>query len=171
VSQELLHKAVQASMKDELPEFAVGDTVKVHVRIVEGEKERIQDFTGTVIARSGGGIAESITVRRIVNNEGVERIFPLHSPRVAGLDVVRRGHTRRAKLHYLRKRVGKATRVRDLKVDSKAGQAARAEAREKSAKVRAARQAKREAAAEKAAQTKQAPQAEQAETGEQNPES
>lgn len=115
VTQELLKKVAEASMKKELPEFKVGDTVNVAVRIVEGEKERVQVFTGTVIGRRGSGISETFTVRRIVNNEGVERIFPVHSPKVAGIEVVRRGRVRRAKLYYLRDRIGKATRLKELK--------------------------------------------------------
>ena len=110
-----MNKAVQAGMKKELPQFSVGDTVNVSVRIIEGEKERIQIFTGTVIARRGSGMGETFTVRRIVNNEGVERIFPIQSPRVAGVEVVRAGKTRRAKLHFLRDRVGKSTRLKDIK--------------------------------------------------------
>jgi len=102
-------------MKPEIPEFSIGDTVNVAVRIVEGEKERIQVFTGTVIARKGAGISETFTVRRIVNNQGVERIFPIHSPKVAGIEVVRSGKVRRAKLYYLRDRIGKATRLKEIK--------------------------------------------------------
>ena len=100
-------------MKDTLPEFAIGDTVDVHVRIVEGEKERVQVFTGTVIARKGSGMRETFTVRRIVAGEGVERTFPMHSPKVTNVEVTRRGKVRRAKLYYLRDRVGKATRVKE----------------------------------------------------------
>jgi large subunit ribosomal protein L19 len=99
----------------DVPKFAIGDTVTVHVRIIEGEKERIQPYTGVVIARRGGGMNESFTVRRIVNNEGVERIFPLHSPKIGKIEVVRSGHVRRAKLYYLRQRVGKSRRLRDRK--------------------------------------------------------
>lgn len=91
--------------------FVVGDTVDVHCRIVEGEKERIQIFTGTVISRSGSGINEKFTVRRLVAGEGVERIFPLHSPRIDKIVSKRRGRAKRAKLYYLRDRVGKATRL------------------------------------------------------------
>ena len=114
MSQELLNKAVANSIKDNPPKFRIGDMVNVSVRIVEGEKERVQVFRGTVIARRGGGVAETFTVRRIVNNEGVERTFPLHSPSMVGVEVVRSGKTRRAKLYYLRDRVGKATRLRDV---------------------------------------------------------
>ncbi|MFP4140347.1 MAG: 50S ribosomal protein L19 [Planctomycetota bacterium] len=119
MSQELLNKAVQGSLKTDIPEFGIGDTVSVQYRIVEGEKERIQAFTGTVIARKGGGISETFRVRRIVAGQGVERTFPLHNPRVADVEIVRRGAVRRAKLNYLRKRVGKATRVKDKRVMTK----------------------------------------------------
>jgi large subunit ribosomal protein L19 len=98
-------------LKKQVPEFAVGDTVDVQTRIVEGEKERLQTFSGTVIARKGKGINETFIVRRIVNNEGVERIFPTHSPFIANITVKRSGQSRRAKLFYLRKRVGKAVRL------------------------------------------------------------
>jgi len=119
VSQELLKKAVEYSAKKEIPDFSVGDTVDVSVRIIEGEKERIQLFTGTVIRRSGEGIHETFTVRRIVSGQGVERVFPVHSPRVADVKIVRSGRTRRAKLHFLRERVGKATRLKDVVRKSK----------------------------------------------------
>jgi len=115
VSQKLMNKAAAGSMKSDLPEFEIGDTVGVHCRIVEGEKERTQIFTGTVIGRRGSGISETFTVRRIVNNEGVERTFPLHSPRVGAIDIVRHGKTRRAKLYFLRDRIGKATRLKEVK--------------------------------------------------------
>jgi large subunit ribosomal protein L19 len=105
-------KSIQQNwMKSRVPKFHIGDTVDVHVRITEGDKERVQVFTGVVIARNGGGISETFTVRRIVQGEGVERVFPLHSPKVADIVVKRRGRVRRAKLYYLRDRVGKATRV------------------------------------------------------------
>jgi large subunit ribosomal protein L19 len=121
VSQELLKKASEASMKKEIPTFHIGDTVKVHCRIVEGDKERIQMFIGTVIARRGSGTSETFIVRRIVNNEGVERTFPLHSPKVVDIEVIRHGKVRRAKLYYLRERVGKSTRLREIRAISKAG--------------------------------------------------
>jgi large subunit ribosomal protein L19 len=98
---------------DSFPIVTVGDTVDVHTKIVEGEKERVQVFSGTVISKTGRGTTEMITVRRIVMNEGVERIFPLHSPNVVKIVVKRGGETRRAKLTYLRNRVGKATRLAD----------------------------------------------------------
>jgi len=114
VSQELLKKAAQACIKTDPPKFEVGDTVDVSVRIVEGDKERIQIFNGVVIRRSGHGISETFTVRRIVSNQGVERTFPLHSPKVAGVSVLRSGKARRAKLYFLRDRIGKATRLKQV---------------------------------------------------------
>src|SRR5437763_11482871 len=105
-------EAVEAPhLKKDVPQFNVGDTVDVHTRIIEGDKERIQVFSGTVIMRKGKGVNETFTVRRIVNNEGVERIFPLHSPFVAKVIVRRGGRTGRAKLFYLLARVGKAVRL------------------------------------------------------------
>ncbi|MBN1556367.1 MAG: 50S ribosomal protein L19 [Phycisphaerae bacterium] len=129
--------AAAGSRKETLPEFHIGDTVKVHCRIVEGDKERIQMFTGTVIGRRGEGVSETFTVRRIVNNEGVERTFPIHSPKVAEVEIVRRGKIRRAKLYYLRDRVGKSTRLKELRGPTKAERAAA----EKSAAVKSAAEA------------------------------
>ncbi|MBP7936915.1 MAG: 50S ribosomal protein L19 [Phycisphaerae bacterium] len=115
----MLHPLIKAvedkARQPKPPSFDIGDRVKVHVRIVEGDKHRIQPYEGDVIARRGKGMGESFTVRRIVNNEGVERIFPLHSPKIAKVELVRSGHVRRAKLYYLRDRVGKARRVKDRK--------------------------------------------------------
>jgi large subunit ribosomal protein L19 len=105
--------ADQLKPADAFPVLSIGDTVDVHYRIIEGEKERVQVFQGVYIARRGRGINEMITVRRIVANEGVERVFPLHSPRIAKIEVVRHGDARRAKLYYLRDRVGKSRRLRD----------------------------------------------------------
>ena len=106
-------EVVEAKQKKaSLPEFNVGDTVRVHVKIVEGERQRIQAFEGIVIRRRGAGTGETFTVRRIAFGEGVERIFPLHSPRVEKVEVVRYGKVRRSKLYYLRERVGKAARVK-----------------------------------------------------------
>jgi large subunit ribosomal protein L19 len=111
-----LLKAVEdSSMKKDLPKFEIGDTVDVHLRILEGNKERVQIFQGTVIAIRGDGMREMFTVRRIVQGEGVERTFPLHSPKIAKIEVKRSGETRRAKLYYLRDRIGKATRLRERK--------------------------------------------------------
>ena len=103
----------ESSMKQEAPVISVGDTVKVHVRIKEGDKSRIQLFEGTVIAKKHGGISETFTVRRLSHGCGVERVFPLHSPVVEKVDVIRRGKVRRAKLYYLRDRVGKAAKVKE----------------------------------------------------------
>ncbi|MHC4464445.1 MAG: 50S ribosomal protein L19 [Planctomycetota bacterium] len=108
---DLLDAVEGKSLKQKTPHFEIGDTVDVRCSIKEGDKERIQVFTGTVISRKGRGINEIFTVRRIVDNEGVERIFPLHSPNVLDIRPVRSGKTRRAKLYYLRKRTGKAVRL------------------------------------------------------------
>ncbi len=113
MSQQILELVEKGSLKSEVPEFQIGDTVDVHTRILEGEKERIQIFNGVVIARAGSGTRETFTVRRIVGGEGVERKFPLHSPRIAQIEVKRRGVVRRAKLYFLRDRVGKAVRLRE----------------------------------------------------------
>jgi large subunit ribosomal protein L19 len=111
VKTEILDAVESKSLKKKTPHFEIGDIVDVHCRIKEGDKERTQVFSGTVIARKGRGINETFTVRRIVNNEGVERIFPLHSPNVLDVKAIRSGKTRRAKLYYLRKRTGKAVRL------------------------------------------------------------
>jgi large subunit ribosomal protein L19 len=100
-------------MRKDLPDFRIGDTVNISVKIVEGDKERVQTFSGVVIARRGSGLGESFVVRRIVNNEGVERTFPLHSPKIVGIEIVRGGDVRRAKLYFLRSRLGKASRLKD----------------------------------------------------------
>lgn len=99
--------------RTDVPDFRIGDTVDVHQKLLDGQKERVQVFTGTVIARSGAGARETFTVRRIVQGEGIERIFPVHSPRIAKIEVKKAGSVRRAKLFYLRDRVGKATKVKD----------------------------------------------------------
>ena len=114
-AQDTVESVVADQLKsaDSFPAFSVGDTLNVHVRIIEGDKERIQVYQGVLIAEHGRGINRTITVRRIVANEGVERIFPLHSPRIAKIEVVRRGDARRAKLYFLRERVGKSRRLRD----------------------------------------------------------
>lgn len=109
-----------AQIRQKAVDFNIGDTVSVGVRIVEGNKERIQPFIGVVIARRGSGVSEMFTVRRIVNNEGVERSFPLQSPRIASIDVQRSGKTRRAKLYFLRDRVGKARKLREKRSYGKA---------------------------------------------------
>ena len=101
------------SMKEATPEFSIGDTVRVDVKIREGERERIQAFEGTVIAKKGSGVTETFTVRRVSYGVGVERVFPLHSPNVADVKVVRYGKVRRSKLYYLRDRVGKSAKVKE----------------------------------------------------------
>jgi large subunit ribosomal protein L19 len=115
MKNRILTVVEESNLKKEIPKFTIGDTVDVHQRILEGEKERTQVFTGVVISKRGEGLREMFTVRRIVQGEGVERTFPLHSPRVAKVDVKRTGVVRRAKLYYLRDRVGKATRLRERK--------------------------------------------------------
>ena len=112
MSQDIL-KQVEAKQLQKRVDASVGDTVDVHYRIIEGDKERIQVFTGVVIAIKGSGINTNITVRRIVANEGVERIFPLHSPKIANIEIKRHAHTRRSKLYFLRDRIGKARRLPD----------------------------------------------------------
>ena len=120
MSQQILELVEQESLKtDDVPEFDVGDTVDVHTKILEGNKERIQVFSGVVIARSRSGSREMFPVRRIVANEGVERKFPLHSPRIKKVDVKRSGVVRRAKLYFLRDRVGKAVRLKERRRDGK----------------------------------------------------
>jgi large subunit ribosomal protein L19 len=109
----------ETAAKKDIPSFEVGDTVDVHLKILEGSKERIQIYNGVVIARRGEGMREMFTVRRIVQGEGVERQFPIHSPKIAKIEVKRTGTVRRAKLYYLRDRVGKATRLRERKIKEK----------------------------------------------------
>jgi large subunit ribosomal protein L19 len=115
MKNRLLTLVEEPSIKKDAPKFQIGDQVDVHVRILEGSKERIQVYSGTVIARRGEGTRSMFTVRRIVQGEGVERIFPVHSPKVAKVEVKRTGRVRRAKLYYLRARVGKATRLAERK--------------------------------------------------------
>jgi large subunit ribosomal protein L19 len=113
MSQQVLNLVEKSSLKTDIPDFKIGDTVDVHTRILEGEKERIQIFNGVVIARAGSGSRETFVVRRIVAGEGVERKFPLHSPKIAKIDVKRSGVVRRAKLYFLRDRIGKAVKLRE----------------------------------------------------------
>ena len=110
---DIIKNIEAAQLKESVTEFNVGDTVKVYAKIKEGEKERIQVFEGTVIARKGSGVSETFTVRRVSYGVGVERVFPIHSPNVAKVDVVRHGRVRRSKLYYLRDRVGKAAKVKE----------------------------------------------------------
>ena len=110
---DMIQAFVNEQLKTELPKFEIGDTVRVHNKIKEGEKERIQMFEGTVIAKRNGGISETFTVRRIAYGVGVEKTFPIHSPNVVKVDVIRLGKVRRAKLYYLRDRVGKAAKTKE----------------------------------------------------------
>jgi large subunit ribosomal protein L19 len=120
MKNRLLALVEKAGIKKERPQFAIGDQVDVHQEILEGDKKRVQIFSGVVIARRGEGMREMFTVRRIVQGEGVERTFPLHSPKIAKVEVKRTGAVRRAKLYYLRDRIGKATRLRERKVKTPA---------------------------------------------------
>src|SRR5919206_225030 len=134
MKNRLLALVEEAGFRKDIPDFTIGDQVDVHQRILEGQKERVQIFSGTVIARRGEGMRETFTVRRIVQGEGVERTFPLHSPRIAKVEVKRTGAVRRGELYYLRDRVGKATRLRERRVKpgadgaAKGGKKARTEA-------------------------------------------
>ncbi len=110
---DALKMIAQDSAKKEIPQFDIGDTVRIDVNIREGERERIQVFEGTVIARKGSGISETFTVRRVSYGVGVERVFPIHSPNVKAVSIVRKGRVRRAKLYFLRDRVGKAAKVKE----------------------------------------------------------
>jgi len=111
----VLDKIRKEQVKSDMTEFNIGDTIRIYVKIIEGETERIQQFQGTVIARRGSGIEETFTVRRVQAGQGVERVFPVNSPRIDKIEVVRRGQVRRAKLYYLRDKVGKAARVKELR--------------------------------------------------------
>jgi large subunit ribosomal protein L19 len=111
---DVLHAVTANQLRTDIPEFRPGDTLAVNVRVIEGEKERVQVFQGVCIKRTGGGLNETFTVRKISNGIGVERIFPLHSPRLASIDVKRKGKVRRAKLYYLRDLKGKAARIKEV---------------------------------------------------------
>jgi large subunit ribosomal protein L19 len=111
---EVIKSIEQAQLKSEIPAFNVGDTIRVYAKVVEGSRERLQMFEGVVIKRQNGGVRETFTVRRIASGVGVERTWPLHSPRIDRIEVVRRGVVRRAKLYYLRDRVGKAAKVKEV---------------------------------------------------------
>jgi large subunit ribosomal protein L19 len=125
MKNRLMALVEDAGAKKDITSFRIGDQVDVHQRILEGQKERVQVFSGTVIGRRGDGLRETFTVRRIVQGEGVERIFPLHSPKIAKIEVKRTGRVRRAKLYYLRDRVGKATRLRERRVKGSDGESAK----------------------------------------------
>jgi len=122
MSHPIIHEIEREQCKKQVPEFRVGDTVEVRVKVREGDRERIQPFVGTVIAMKGGGIRTTFTVRRIVQGEGVERVFPLHSPSIVDVRVKHRGEVRRAKLFYLRGRTGKSTRIKGRRVETPASQ-------------------------------------------------
>lgn len=143
MSQDLIRLVEARAKKENVSQFEIGDRVNVHCKILEGDKERIQVFNGDVIARSGSGVRETFTVRRIVAGQGVERKFPLHSPRIAKIEVLRSSVVRRAKLYYLRDRVGKATRLEQRRVERNV------ETEEK--KVKTMKRGKKAAAARRAA--------------------
>ena len=157
MQNSLMELVEQSSMKKEVPKFEIGDTVDVHVRILEGEKERIQIFNGVVIAKSGANTREMFVVRRIVQGEGVERKFPVHSPRIADIVVKRSGKVRRAKLYFLRERSGKAVRLKERYPSgtATAAEAKAAKAERRATKV-AAKQAKAAEKAKAAAEAKKA---------------
>lgn len=113
MSTDIIREIEQRQVRQDVADFGPGDTVRVHVKVIEGERERIQIFEGVVLRRSGGGATENFTVRKMSQGIGVERIFPIHSPRIAKIDVVRRGKVRRARLYYLRDRRGKAARLKE----------------------------------------------------------
>lgn len=108
----LITKIESEQLKKDIPNFRIGDTIRVHTRIIEGEKERIQVFTGTVIARKGSGLSETFSLHRVAYGEGMERVFPLHSPRIAKIEIMKEGQVRRAKLYYLRGTSGKASKIK-----------------------------------------------------------
>ena len=111
---DIIRAVEQQQMKTDVPELRIGDTLKISVKVVEGQRERIQVFEGYLIAKKGGGLSETITVRRVSYGIGVERTFPIHSPRIDKIEVARHGQVRRSKLYYLRDRVGKAAKVKEL---------------------------------------------------------
>lgn len=119
MSNDLMNLVDGTQLRDDIPEFKPGDTVDVHVRVIEGNKERIQRYSGVVIARQGRGATETFTVRKISNGVGVERIFPVHSPKLAKIERVREGRVRRAKLYYLRSRRGKSARIKEKMRDTR----------------------------------------------------
>jgi large subunit ribosomal protein L19 len=138
MQNRLLQLVESGHVRADVPDFQVGDTVVVQQKLLDGQKERLQPFEGVVIARSGAGVRETVTVRRIVQGEGVERIFPVHSPRVARIEVKKAGRVRRAKLFYLRDRVGKATKIKEDTKRQQAVDAAAKTAVEEAAKAAAA---------------------------------
>ena len=147
MSQEILKKVEVLGKKSEVSTFEVGDTVNVHCKILEGGKERVQIFNGVVIARSGGGSREMFTVRRIVAGEGVERKFPLHSPKIAKVETVRSAVVRRAKLYFLRDRVGKAVRLTERRVERKVDETVKVAKAKRGKKAKAAKEKAKKAEA------------------------
>lgn len=129
MSSQIIREYEAAMMKKDVPDFRPGDTVRVSVKITEGDKERIQDFEGFVLKRKGGGLRETFTVRRVSYGVGMERTFPIHSPKVDKIVVVRRGKVRRAKLYYMRELRGKAARITEIKPDAQKGRKAAAAAK------------------------------------------
>ncbi len=115
MSLHIVKELTQEQLRTDLPDFRPGDTLRVHVKVVEGTRERIQVFEGFVLKRRGGGISETFTVRKVSYGVGVERTFPLHSPKIAKIEVLRRGKVRRAKLYYMRERSGKAARIKEIR--------------------------------------------------------
>jgi len=113
MDMSILREVTSDQLKSDLPEFGAGDTVRIHVRVVEGDKERVQVFEGNVLQRKGAGIQETVTVRKVTQGVAVERIFPVHSPRIARIERIRRGKVRRARLFYLRTRKGRAARIKE----------------------------------------------------------
>ncbi len=138
----------QEQLKSEIPDFAVGDTIKIHVRIVEGGKERVQAFTGTVIARKGSGLSETVSLYRVAYGTAVERVFILHSPNVTKIEVTRRGKTRRAKLYHIRGAFGKAARIKENIVGANKAEAARVAAKKEAARKAAEKKAEEPTAEE-----------------------
>lgn len=146
MKHRFLHLVEQVHVKSDVPDFQVGDTLVIHQKLLDGAKERIQTFEGDVIARSGSGIRETMTLRKIIQGEGVERIFVVHSPRIARIEVKKAGKVRRAKLYYIRDRVGKAVKIkgdikRQVKLDVAAKSAAEEAAKAAAATAAAAREA------------------------------
>src|SRR5574341_1107849 len=113
---DIIKKIESQYLKTNIPDFRIGDDLKIYYKIIEGDKERIQPFEGTVIARKGSGVSKSVTLRKISFGEGVERIFPIHSPRIEKIEIVRRGDVRKSKLYYLREKVGKKAKIKEKKV-------------------------------------------------------
>lgn len=150
----VVEELVQGQIKKDVPDFDIGDTVKVHVRIIEGNKERIQALTGTVIARKGHGISETFSIYRVAYGASMERVFPLHSPRVAKIEVIRKGKTRRSKLYFLRGAQGKKARLaeRIMSKEARAKLAAETKAKEKASKAPKAEEKPAEPKAEKPAE-------------------